>query len=147
MIMKITLILALLIALGCTQTINLGYRWDKNTEPDMSHYDIFVVTAPDCLSLWEMSQWPAHEGLNIYPDSTEHYPNLLAVIAHIHDSPIDSVVFYYDQKMEQGSLRAWFVAVDSLLNKSFMAGSINAVYIGDREAPLKPTNNLVFKRP
>jgi hypothetical protein len=129
---------------ACGQTVHLKYRWDKNTETDMSHYDLFRVLSTDSVSLWEMSTWPADSTVVIIPDTAIHYHHLFATVAHIY-SPIDSMIFEYDQDMFQGYLRAWICAVDSAGNASPLGVSINAVFIGDAVAPERP-RILEFRR-
>ena len=146
MLMKMTFILTLLFVLSCAQTIPLGFRWDKNTEPDMSHYDLFTLVLSDSEAFYSLTEWPADTSVkNVYIDSTVHMPNLLATLAHIY-SPIDSMVFQWTKTREQAFLRGYILAADSTGNMSAIATSINIVYIGDRDAPLMPGQNLIFKR-
>ena len=146
MIMKIALILAILFALGCTQTVHLGYVWDKNTEQDMSHYDLFTLTLDDSAAFWQLTEWPADTSMKYFPiDSLVHYPNHLATIAHIHNSPIDTVLFEFTHNQEQRYLRAYLIAVDSTGNYSTMATSWDVVYIGDRESPDQPNQKQIIK--
>lgn len=145
MIMRITLILALFFALGCTQTIHLGYVWDKNDESEnVKNYDLFVLVLPDSAEFWTLTEWPVDTLSYVQMDSTIHFPNMLATIAHI-TSPIDTVLYEFDQKMSQGFLRGYILAADSLGNTSTIAPSINVVYIGDREAPSMPGRNQILK--
>lgn len=146
MIMKTTLILFVLFVLGCAQSIPLGFRWDKNTEPDMDHYDLFTLVLPDSEAFYSLTEWPVDTSINnVHLDSIIHMPNLLATMAHIY-SPIDSMVFQWDKRMEQAFLRGYILAADSAGNTSAIAPSINIVYIGDRDAPMMPGRNLIFKR-
>lgn len=146
--MRIIFILAILFALGCTQTIKLGYVWDKNTEPDMSHCDLFTLTFNDSTTFYQLLEWPADTSVCcVKIDSALHYPHLLATIAHIHDSPIDTVLFEFTHDQEQKYLRAYLVAYDSLRNGSFIATSWNVVFIGDRESPARPNQKQIVKFP
>lgn len=149
----ILLVLAFSVNSCSAQTTHLKYRWDKNVEPDMSHYDLFRVIEPDSLVLWNETFWPNDTTENVPIDSAIHYSTNpvyggnyhFATVAHIF-SPIDSLMFEYDQPMEQGYLRAYICAYDSVGNVSYIGPSINAVYIGDREAPAKPgTKYLIFE--
>ena len=146
--MKKTILLTLfLIITGCSQTIKLGYVWDKNTEPDMSHYDLFTLTFPDSAAFWQLTEWPADTSVHGFPiDSLVHYPHKLAEIAHIFSS-IDTVLFEFTHQMEQRFLRAYLVAVDSAGNVSPMAVSWNVVYIGDRESPAQPNQKRIIRFP
>jgi hypothetical protein len=148
-IMKTVILLILvLVVIGCSQTIHLKYRWDKNTEPDMSHYDLFRLVMPDSAAFWNfklyVDGWPADTSNNVAVDSSIHYQNghYFTTVAHIF-SPVDSLMFEYDQPMEQGFLRAYICAYDSVGNASFLTPSLNAVYIGDRDSPNKPGNHLI----
>jgi len=140
-VLAFMLLLVLLTESCNAQTVQLGYVWDKNPEPDMSHYDLFTLQLPDCTDFWQTTEWPADSTVNMFSDTTIHYPNLLATIAHIHNSPIDTVLFQFTHRMSQEYLRAYIVAVDSVGNKSLMAVSRNAVFIGDRDSPGKPTQD------
>jgi len=144
--MKKTILLTLfLIVAGCAQTITLGYVWNKNTEPDMSHYDLFTLTLPDSAAFWQLTEWPADTSVHGFSiDSLIHYPHQLAEVVHVF-SPIDSVLFEFTHQREQKFLRAYLVAVDSLGNTSPMATSWNVVYIGDRESPAQPNQRQIIK--
>ena len=147
--MKLISIVLLVFALSlctCSQTIPLGVRWDKNTESDMSHYDLFILIKSDSMSFYfTYPEWPEDTIQNVFLDSTLHIPNLLATMAHIF-SPVDSMVFHWDQTMYNKYLRAYVLAADSAKNTSFIAPSINIIYIGDRDAPGMPRQYFIFKR-
>jgi len=149
LVMCFLLIFVAMVCNACAQSaITLKYRWDKNTEEDMSHYDLFRVTQPDSAQLWNLAFWPEDTTRDVYPDSAIHYQfdHYLARIAHIF-SPIDSLTFEYDQQTSNNWLRAWICAVDSAGNKSLLAPSINAVWIADTESPERPrTYELVFRK-
>jgi hypothetical protein len=141
----IIFILLTFVGLSCSQTIPLGYRWDKNVEPDVSHYDLFTLVSSDS-SLFSISpHWPADTTETVYIDSVYHMKFLLATVAHIN-SPVDSMVFQFNQPMFQGWMRAYILAADSAGNTSSLAPSLNVVYIGDREPPAMPGENFIFKR-
>jgi len=132
-----------LVATGCSQTITLKFRWDKNTEPDMHSYDLFVLTNPDSLYFESLTEWPADTSIkNVQIDSTIHYPHLLATAAHIHNE-IDSMYVEYTYPRSQTYACAYVCANDSARNQSAIARSINIFYIGDRESPGIPKNTIV----
>lgn len=147
--MKLLLILLFVFTLSlcaCSQTMHLGYVWDKNAPEDkVKHYDLFILLMPDSADFWQLTDWPVDTLSNIDMDSTIHFPNLLATMAHIY-SPIDSMVYEFDQPMSQNWLRGYILAADSVGNTSIMAPSINVVYIGDDVPPKMPGKNLIFKR-
>ena len=141
---KILFFILAFTVIGCTQTVHLKYRWDKNTEADMSHYDLFTLTLPDSAMFWQLTEWPADTSDRVLPDTTRHYPHLLATVSHVH-SAVDSMTFEFDHPMEQRFLRAYIIAVDSAGNYSPFGVSINVVYICDRDAPNMPVNyNIEF---
>lgn len=137
----------LMITASCSQTIPLGMRWDKNPEPDMSHYDMFVLVLSDSSLFYTLTQWPADTSVkDVQIDSSFHFDYLLATMAHIHNSPIDSLVYEWNQPMEQKYIRAYIIAADSVGNTSPIATSDNVVFIGDRESPQIPRQYLIFNR-
>ena len=142
------ILLVFMVAFGCGQTIQLGYVWDKNTEVDMMHYDLFTLTLDDSAAFWQLTEWPADTSIKNFPiDSLIHYPNHLATIAHIHDSPIDTVLFEFTHSQQQKFLRAYLIAIDSVGNYSTMSTSWNIVYIGDRESPAIPNQKRIIRFP
>lgn len=142
----IVLLLVLVVAAACQPTMKLGFRWDKNTEEDMDHYDLFTLTLSDSAGFFALTTWPADTSVkNVYVDSIIHMPNLLATMAHIY-SPIDSMVYEWNKRMEQKYLRGYILAADSSGNTSALAPSINIIYVGDRDGPDIPTQNFVFPR-
>jgi len=146
-IMIVVLLFTLLLVVSsCAQTMSLGMIWDKNTEPDMHHYDLFTLVLPDSVAFYALTEWPADTSIHhVQLDSTIHMPNLLAIMAHIHNSPIDSVVYEWDQKMSQSYLRGYILAADSIGNTSTIATSWNIIFIGDLDAPDEPTQYLLFE--
>ena len=93
-----------------------------------------------------MTDWPTDSLSQVGLDSTIHFPNLLATIAHVV-GPIDSIVYEFDYSMSQNWVRGYVLAADSVGNTSMISPSLNVVYIGDNEAPSMPSyNNFVFKR-
>lgn len=143
---QIIIFILLLVVTGCTQMMPLGMVWDKNTETDMHHYDLFTLVLSDSVSFYTLTEWPADTSVKtIHLDSTVHMPNLLSSIAHVHNSPVDSVVYEWSQRMSQQYLRGYILAADSAGNTSTIATSINIVFIGDRDAPEIPTQYLIFE--
>jgi len=138
--MKLISIVLLVFALSlyaCSQTMPMGFRWDKNMESDMHHYDLFTLALFDSTEFYTLVQWSADTTKYVKLDSTIHMPNLLATIPHIF-SPIDSMTFEWDQTMSNKYLRGYILAADSARNVSFIVPSINIVYIGDRDSPDEP---------
>jgi hypothetical protein len=145
--MKKTILFVLLfVVMGCSQTINLGFRWDKNTESDMSHYDLFTYILPDSALFYQLDNWPTDTTDIVKIDSSYHYQYLLASMAHIY-SPIDSMIYEWDQEMSQAYLRGYIVAADSAGNISYITPSLNIIDIGDRIAPKRVRENTyIYKR-
>lgn len=131
---------------ACSQTIKLGYVWDKNDESEkVKHYDLFILMNLDSASFWSMPAWPADTLSRVMMDTTIHFPNLLATIAHI-TGPIDSIVYQFEKPMSQNWIRGYILAADSLGNTSYIAPSLNVMYIGDDDPPSMPGRNFVFER-
>lgn len=131
------LLLVFMVAVGCTQTKSFTMVWNKNAESDVKHYDLFIVVLADSNAFYTLIEWPVSMLDTVRMDSLIHIPNLLATMGHI-TSPIDTMLFQWDQPMSDAYLRGYILAADLYGNTSPMAPSVNIVYLGDRIAPEMP---------
>jgi len=140
LIMKtIILFILVLVVIGCAQTDTIRARWDKNTEPDMSHYDLFRVTMPDSLDFHaDTFPWPKDTSDNILA-SDYHYGYSLAVISHVFGG-VDSLTYEWEQPLNHKWVRAYILAADSAGNKSYLTPSVNIIFMPDEIPPDKPGN-------
>lgn len=128
----ILLIMVLVIAAACQPTKKLRFRWNKNIETSLSHYDLFFVVLPDSNDFYTLTDWPVDMDQKVWLDTLTHFPFLLSTMGHIY-SPIDSMAFEWNQTMSRGYGRGYIMVTDSLGNLSPFSPSISIINIGKRD--------------
>ncbi len=139
MIVRIIFLITALLALSCAQsTHRITAIWDKNTEPDMKYYDLFLVERADSGSFFtdDTDIWPNKMSDHVALLDTHYTAGYLQTVAHVF-SPVDSLWTEWDQAANNKWIRAYIIAADSLNYKSAISPSFNVLFM-ENLPPGKP---------